>query len=255
MPAYLTEMLYRLCTKDLCSFFLQNKPGFLWIAKHWIDGDSDETVNRSTLQAVMLHYQKRGRAPGSVDALRQYVIENPDGIKQFKQVAGLDANIRDLEEYAPDATLDDNLLFDTLLATARKKWVVNQCKTAAGIAIGNEAPDKLKESGPSAAIRWLRGELAQDFTPEAPAVAGMLHENVPNIRQGLVERLTDENVDRFPLGLPHIDDCVTVGKQNLKFVAAIVGMSGDGKQPKGSKLPLLQLAATRCSCALLLDGA
>jgi len=58
MPTYLSEMLYRLCTKDLYSFFLQNKPGFLWIAKHWIDGDSDETVNRSTLQAVILHYQK-----------------------------------------------------------------------------------------------------------------------------------------------------------------------------------------------------
>jgi len=231
MPAYLSEMLYRLCTKDMYSFFLQNKSGFLWLAKSWIDGDRDESVNRSTFRAAILYFQKQGRALGSVDALLQYVIHNPDEIREFKQIAGFNDDIGDLANYTSDpsdAALDDNLLFCTLLATARKKWITSQFKAAAGIANGNETPDKLKESGPSAAIRWIRGELAKDFTPEAPAVAGMLHENVPNIRQGLVERLADEKGDRFPLGLPHIDDCVIVGKQKLRFIA-IIGMSGDGK--------------------------
>jgi archaellum biogenesis ATPase FlaH len=221
-------MLYRLCTKDLYSFFLQNKPGFLWIARRWIDGDRDETANLPTFRAVILHYQKRGRAPGSVDALRQYVVENPDEIKEFKQIAGLNDNIHDLEEYTSEITLDDNLLFDTLLSTARKKWIINQCKVAMNVANGGETPDKIKEAGPTAAIRWLRGEFTKDFTLEAPAIAGILHENVGKIRQGLVERLTDDRGDRFPIGLPHIDNCVTVGKQNLRFIA-VLGMSGDGK--------------------------
>jgi GTPase SAR1 family protein len=59
-------------------------------------------------------------------------------------------------------------------------------------------------------------------------VAGILHENTGNIRQGMIERLAANNGDRFPIGLPHIDNCVTVGKQNLRFLA-VLGMSGDGK--------------------------
>jgi archaellum biogenesis ATPase FlaH len=221
-------MVYRLCTKDLHSFFLQNKPGFLWIAKSWIDGERDETANRSTFRAVIIHYQKRGRSPGSLDALLKYVVENPDEIKEFKQIAGFDANVHELEDYTPDNTLDDNLLFDTLLSTTRKRWLTNQYKTAAGVANGNETPDKLKDAGASASIRWLRGELAKDFTPESPADAGMLHENIGLVREGLVGRLADNRGDRFPLGLRHIDDCVTVGKQHLRFLA-VLGMSGDGK--------------------------
>ena len=231
MPAYLTEMTYRLCTKDLYSFFLQNKPGFLWIAKRWLDDGKDELINSPIYKAAIYHYLKRGRAPGSVNALLQYVELNPDEIKEFKQIAGLHDGLTDLADYVAeesDATLDDNLLFDALLATARKKWVMNSCKVAAAVANGNEAPDKLKESGPSAAIQWLRSEFTKDFTPEAPAVAGILHENIANIRHGLAERLSTDKGNRFPLGLPHIDNCVTVGKQNLRFIA-VLGMSGDGK--------------------------
>ena len=231
MPAYLTEMVYRLCTKDLYSFYLQNKSAFLWIARRWVDGDRDETVNLPTFRAVILHYQKRQRSPGSVGALLYYVTHNTDQIKEFKQIEGLNDNITQLAEYtseSEDLTLDNNLLFDTLLATARKRWIANQCKVAGGIANGNETPDKLKESGPDAAISWLRGQLAQDFTPEIPAPAGILHEKTQTIREGVVDRLKENKGDRFPIGLPHIDECVKVGKQNLRFLAAL-GMSGDGK--------------------------
>lgn len=232
MPAYLTEMVYRLCTKDLYSFFLQNKPGFIWIARHWVDSaDRDETVTLPTLRAIILYQQKKGKSPGSVGTLLQYVNHNPDGVKEFRQIEGLNENIEELKEYTSDdvdAALDDDLLYSALLATTRKKWVSNQCRVASGIAGGNETPDKLKETGPTAAIQWLRGEFTKDYTTEEQAIAGILHEKTRDIREGLIERLKDDKGDRFPIGLPHIDECVTVGKQNLRFLAAL-GMSGDGK--------------------------
>ena len=231
MPAYLTEMLYRLCTQDLYSFYAQNKLALGWIGGHWFDENDDESVLAQTFKVAIYHYQTRGRAPGSIDALIQYVRHNPDGVKEFEQSTVIEDDLRTLaKDYTPDPTLDDNLLFDTLLATARKRWVNNTCKFAGNVAMGSQhTQDKAKESGPTAAIRWLRGELSKDYQAEAPVMAGMLHENVPDILQGFEDRLKAEDTNgRFPLGLEHIDRNVTVGKNNLKFLA-ILGMSGDGK--------------------------
>ncbi len=228
MPAYLTETLYRLCTRDLYSFFLQNKPAYHWITSHWIESD-DETIGLVTFRALVLHYEKRKRTPGSLDALIQYVRHNPDGISEFERTEAIEQDLLALANYEADTSLDDNLLFDSLLATARRHWFINQCKTAAGVALGNKTPDKLKDSGPSAAITWLRGEFAKDYSPEAPVLAGVFHENIPDTVQGLADRLTQESTNgRFPIGFSHIDNAVVVGKQNLRFLA-ILGMSGDGK--------------------------
>lgn len=231
MPTYLTETVYRLCTRDLYSFFLQNKPAYLWIAANWVEDIHDtELINRSTYRACIFHMQKRGRCPSSVDGLLNYVRHNPDGIQEFQQTIAIDEELEELKTFESDLTLDDNLLFDNLVSDARKRWTIQNFQVAALVASGTcKTPDKLKETGPSAAITWLRGELSKDFRAEAPAVAGILHENIPTVLQNLEGKLKPESGDgRFPLGLSHIDRCVTVGKNNLRFIG-VVGMSGDGK--------------------------
>jgi ABC-type dipeptide/oligopeptide/nickel transport system ATPase subunit len=60
-------------------------------------------------------------------------------------------------------------------------------------------------------------------------VAGLLDENIPTVLRVLDDKLSPtETTGKFPLGYSHIDNCVTVGRQNLKFIG-ILGMSGDGK--------------------------
>jgi hypothetical protein len=231
MATYLTETVYRFCTRDLYSFFLQNKPAYLWIARHWVEGAHEtELINLVTFRAVFTHYLKRGRVPGSINNLVNYIRHNPDNVAEFERTELIEDDLRDLATYEPDDSLDDQSLFDNLLAEARKRFIVNQCRVAASIATGaQQTPDKLKDTGPSAAQTWLRGEFAKDFKAEAPAVAGLLHENIPTVLQNLEDKLKPESGDgRFPLGLSHIDRCVTVGKNNLRFIG-IVGMSGDGK--------------------------
>ena len=91
MPAYLTETLYRLCTRDLYSFFLQNKPAYHWITSHWIESD-DETIGLVTFRALVLHYEKRKRR-GQLDALIEYVSDNGEGVSGFEQREGIEEEL------------------------------------------------------------------------------------------------------------------------------------------------------------------
>lgn len=228
---YLAETLYRFCNNpDMYSFFLQNRPAYMWIAKNWIENQY-ACVNRNTFCALLVFLQKRSSCPASIDALIDYVVCNPDSIRAFERMEAIGSELRSLKtEYEPDSGLDDTVLFATLLNEARARWLSSKCKLTTGIAIGSWCPDKAtEETGPTAAIQWLRTELTKDFRSEAPAVAGMLHENIVIVKDNLDSKLVSlETAGKFPLGFPHIDSCVTVGKQNLKFVG-VVGMSGDGK--------------------------
>jgi hypothetical protein len=178
---------------------------------------------------------KTSKAPASVDALQQWVIHNPSKDSKFEKSLTVETELRDLiKEYEPlgDVTsLDDAVLFEALLNRARTNWLNNQFHVAGNIALGSQRPPGGKEDaekGPSAAIQWLRGELTKDFSPEAPVLDGKLNENIPAMLQNIDSRLTTQTNGKFPIGLPHIDRNVIVGRQNLRFIG-ILGMSGDGK--------------------------
>ncbi len=74
MADYAIEMLYRLCRQDLHSLYAKNAKKFDWIASRC----NEDAISRATFSAALIHYQKCGRTPGSVDALIQYVRINPD---------------------------------------------------------------------------------------------------------------------------------------------------------------------------------
>lgn len=233
MSSYLTETLYRFCTReDGYSRYQQNRKAYVWILKHWIDGDDVESITRNTFRAVLLFMDKTGKAPASVDALQQWVMHNPAKDSQFEKSIMVDDELRGLKDYEQMADLDDVVLFESLLDTARSRWLENTYRVAIRVAYGSSKPPGSKnddEKGPSVSIQWLRGQLVDDFTPEAPALAGKLDENTDAVRAELDSRLVpQETMGKFALGLPHIDKNVTVGKQNLKFIG-VVGMSGDGK--------------------------
>src|ERR1039458_2617566 len=231
MPSYLTETLYRFCTReDGYSRYQQNKKPYVWILKHWLDGDDYESITRNTFRAVLLFMDKTGNAPASVDALQQWVIHNPSKDAGFEKSSMVEDELRDLKGNEPMGDLDDAVLFESLLNTARTRWLENISHVAGSIANGGKPPgSKGDETGATTSIQWLRGQLVDDFTPEAPALAGKLDENTDAVRAELDSRLVpQETMGKFPLGLAHIDRNVTVGKQNLKFIG-VVGMSGDGK--------------------------
>lgn len=233
MPSYLTETLYRFCTReDGFSRYQQSKPAYTWIRRHWIDGDEYESITRNTFRAVLLFMDKTGKAPSSVEALRQWVIHNPSNDSKFEKSSTVEHELRDLKDYEPNADWDDTVLFEGLLNKARSQWLDNTYRVATGIADGSMVVPGSKddaEKGPSASTKWVRARLADDFSPEAPVLDGVLAENCPAILQGIDNRLTTASTNgRFPLGLPHIDRNVIVGKQNLRFIG-VVGMSGDGK--------------------------
>jgi KaiC/GvpD/RAD55 family RecA-like ATPase len=227
MASYLTETLYRFCTEDHYSFYLQNRAKFAWIQNKWIDGE--ELVSAKTFAALIIYMESNKRCPESVDALLAYVIHNPHGVTWFEKSESIDLELKDVEDDDRIVGLDMQMLFEALMSTARKVWVSNSMRLASSIALGaQKTPDKAKETGVNAAIQFIRSEMAQDWSQDAPAIAGMLHENIEHVKHALKDKLMDGGGERFPLGLSHIDNCVVVGKQNLKFIG-VLGMSGDGK--------------------------
>jgi KaiC/GvpD/RAD55 family RecA-like ATPase len=227
---YLTETLYRFCTRpDSFSRYQQNRDAYDWILKHWID-NGDESVSRNTFRAVLLYMVKTGKAPASIEALEQWVIHNPSQDSEFKKSMVVESELRDLKDHEP-SDLDDDVLFDALLNKARAQWAENTYRVAMNVATGSTKVPGSKNPdlfGVTESIKWLRGQLANDFTPEAPVVDGKLDENIPTILQSIESRLTTSSNGKFALGLPHIDRNVVVGRQNLRFLG-ILGMSGDGK--------------------------
>jgi hypothetical protein len=236
MPQYLTETAYRFCTggESYYSLFQQNKAAYQWIAMNWLAGDDDnEAISQGTFKAIIKFMNRNSKAPASLDAMLQYIQMNPAMLNEFNKTEVLDTEVTFLrDEYEPNADWDDAVMFEGLLNKARMNWAMNRFGYAQLIASGGA---KLKEkgmegeTGPTAAIQWLRGALSKDFRSEAPAMAGVLHENIPAVLANLDGMGTEQATSgRFKLGLPHIDENVVVGKQNLRFVG-ILGMSGDGK--------------------------
>ena len=89
---YLTELTRRLCTQDLYPFVLQNKKKLIWtISKsHHLDflPDSDELVTSRTIRAVWKYIAKFQSLPIGPQAVRNYVVTNPDHVKEFSRGEG-----------------------------------------------------------------------------------------------------------------------------------------------------------------------
>jgi hypothetical protein len=213
------------------SFFLQNKASYIWIAQNWQDCE-DEAITKGTFKAILRYLTDMKAAPKSMDAMHQFILHNPKQVAEFERSELLEEEILGLKEYEPEASWDDAILFEGLLKKARTNWTLWAFKYAQQVSLGAvhlKEKGMEDETGPTASIQWLRGTLAKDFRPEAPTVAGMLHENIPTVLAGLDEKLNPaETTGKFPLGFSHIDSKVVVGKQNLRYIG-IVGMSGDGK--------------------------
>ena len=233
---YLTETAYRFCTRggEYYSLFQQNKAAYQWIAMNWVERDhDDEAVSQRTFKAIIEYMNRHSKAPANLDALLQWVQVNPAMIQEFMKTELLDTEIDFLKtEYEPNPDWDDAVMFEGLLSKARSNWAQTHFGYAQLVAAGGA---KLKEkgmegeSGPTAAIQYIRTALSKDFRSEAPAMAGVLHENIPTMLTNLDALGTEQaTTGRFKLGLPHIDQNVVVGKQNLKFLG-VIGMSGDGK--------------------------
>jgi len=231
MPAYLTETAYRMCTReDMYSLYLQNKAMYEWVAMNWQEFDKDgETINKGTFKAILRFMNDMKAAPKSIDALHQFILHNPKQVAEFEKTEILEEEIASLKEYDPEPTWDDGIVFAGLMTKARMAWTEAILQQTRLINSGAAKDTTSKETGTNAAIQYMRTALTKDFRPEAPAVAGMLHENIPTVLAGLDEKLNPaETTGKFPLGFSHIDSKVVVGKQNLRYIG-IVGMSGDGK--------------------------
>lgn len=233
MPTYLSETLYRFCTRDLYSHWQRNKAAYEWVSSHWVSRDeTDEVVTKNSLQALLFYLEKRGHGPESIDALGNYVVHNLDNIQDFQQQSNakyLD-ELEALKEYESHTDWDDDVIFAGLITEAREGWFCLGLHNAECISVGSRVVDKKTgESGTTAAIQWFRSYLTKDFNTEAPVVAGLLNENVATVLTTLEQKLSPtETTGKFPIGFSHIDECVTVGKQNLRFIG-VLGMSGDGK--------------------------
>jgi hypothetical protein len=220
-----------MCTRseDYYSLYLQNKTIYLWVANHWTDECDYESINGATFRAVIQYMERLKKAPESIDAMLQFVIHNPHNIKEFERSEGLSGEMRELKDYEPAREWDDTTLFEGLIEKAREEWFTHKAKYAIQLAHGSVKLPNSDESGVTVASQWLRSELLNDLHTEVPAVAGILHENIPAVLAGLDEMGTDAaTTGRFPLGFSQIDNNVVVGKQNLRFLG-VLGMSGDGK--------------------------
>ena len=235
MASHLTETLYRFCTDpEMYSYYQQHKASYLWIAKNMVEfgNSNDELVTKKTFQAALTYYAKQHQGLHSVEALTQYIKHNPDHIPEFEQTISYDDELPQLAKWDSDTALDNDVLFATLLTTTREKWLSLGLKYAEKVGMGAmqlTTKGVEKQSGPTVAITWLRSFLVNDFRPEVAALAGLLQDNTDTVIANLESKLSpDERGGRFPLGFWNIDDSVTVGKQNLRFLG-ILGMSGDGK--------------------------
>lgn len=236
MPAYLTETLYRFCTPEGYSRFTQNKRAYTWVHNHWADlpnpDDETEQITRNAFRAVLMFMKVSGKSPNSLEALRDWIRTNPSNDIKFEK-SSVEKELKELiNDYEP-LDIDDEVLFQALMNAARLRWVESTASQGSGIADGSRkvklSGSNEEASGPAVAIQWMRSRFAEDFNPEAPSLAGRLDENVLAIKAEMYSRLMPQDGNgRFPLGLPHIDKNVIVGKQNLRFIG-IVGMSGDGK--------------------------
>ena len=248
---YLTELTRRLCTQDLYPFVLQNKKKLIWtISKsHHLDflPDSDELVTSRTIRAVWKYIAKFQSLPIGPQAVRNYVVTNPDHVKEFSrgegegkdETVGVLDQLDKLEAWEPPVeslkSMDTLVLLETVFSRVRGGFHETNAGTYSKIAQGTEAHKwreggALKEErGPAAAIRWMRAQWQQDYSEETPIVDGIMHENMQIVRDGFADRLKDQaTTGKFPLGLRHVDNAVIVGKRNLRFIG-IVGMAGDGK--------------------------
>ena len=232
----LTELTRQLCTQDLYSFTRQNLKKLEWVVKA-SDVADEEKVSRPTLRALMVYLEKFKACPSNPRALADFVRTNPDISKNFEREASVIWDeLEALETWEPDSEslkkMDILVLLEDVYSQLRRNWHTGLGQHYCSIATGAQAvknKDGTEEKGPTAAMRWLRTRWTRDYSDETPAIAGILHENVPSIAGSLVEQMRDgDTAGRFPLGYSHIDDCVIVGKQNLRFIG-ILGMSGDGK--------------------------
>ena len=247
---YLSELTRRLCTQDLYSFVMQNKKKLIWtISKsHFLDFDpgSEEVVTSRTIRAVWKYIVKFGNLPLTATAVKNYVVTNPDHIKEFsRDEDGKDETVGTIEQldllqtWEPSVEsikgMDALVLLETVFSRVRGAWHNALANDYGKISNGllafkwREGNVNKEERGPAAAIRWLRSQWMQDYTDEAPVVDGMMHENMQVVRNTISSRMSDEaSSGRFKLGIDHIDDCVIVGKNNLRFIG-VVGKNGDGK--------------------------
>jgi RecA/RadA recombinase len=235
---YLAELVYRCCTKDMYPHFQQNKMAYLWIHNHWLDGHSDNAniINKHTYTALLYYIKLQKKCPTSLSCLKDYIAANPDNIPDFGRAAGILDEIDGMsKEYEPLDT-DDDIFFTILLTRTRERWFEMHALVACSIARGEcNGTNKLMKdgehdkSGVSAAITYLRQKFSDDYSLEAPAVAGLLHENIDVVRDNIAKMILDaKSTGKFPMGFPHIDERVIVGRQDLRYIG-IVGMSGDGK--------------------------
>jgi RecA/RadA recombinase len=215
------------------SYYQQRKSAYLWIARNIDDRDKGELVGAKTFEAVITYFTKQQKALNSVEALRQYVIHNPDHVPEFEQSVLYDDQLLQLVEYESDITLDQDVLFAALLNTTRERWITQGLKYAQLVALGAVSvalsKGEEKQSGPTVAAQYIRSYLVNDFRPESAALAGLLSDNTDAVLANLEAKMVSQDAGgKVPLGLFHVDSAVTVGKQNLRLIG-IAGMSGDGK--------------------------
>jgi len=72
MSIYLTETMYRFCSGDQYSFYLQNRKAYLWIASKWID--DEEEISRGTFIALLNYFELHKRSPASIESFLAYVV-------------------------------------------------------------------------------------------------------------------------------------------------------------------------------------
>ena len=134
---YISELTRRLCTQDLYPFVLQNKKKLAWTVQFskiydWVP-ESDEVVTSATLRAVWKYIEKFNSLPAGPGAVEDYVVNNPDYLKEFSQgEEGKDDSTKAIEQlellkgWKPPVEslrgMDVLVLLETVFAKVRGKW-------------------------------------------------------------------------------------------------------------------------------------
>ncbi len=215
MQDYLTEVMYRFCTKDgWFQRYLSNKDKFLWICKH----SDDESISRRTFHAALLFMDKFGKAP-TLDSIRDWALHNPDDISAFKKSFGaIESDLLSLKDYET-LDLDDDVLFASLFDAAEKSLRLETSKEF----VRNNHP-----------IEWLHGQFRELEALKKPPEPDIFKEDTSELEWLGVT--TDDDDDTYTLRVQRLSqikmkkmawlwpDKVPSGK-----VTIISGKAGKGK--------------------------
>jgi RecA-family ATPase len=164
MASYLSEALYRACTRDVYSHWAAHRAAYTWILSVHDNAREYETVTTKALEAVLSYIDKYQRCPSTPAAVIDYIRSNPVHVEAFGKSEKFEEEFECLKEFEPTcAEMDTEVLFANLLEQAKLDHYKTGMQQAARIASGASSEknkDKKRLGGVDDSRAWLANYLA-----------------------------------------------------------------------------------------------